>query len=360
MDYYIRELRISEGIQKTAGVKAREDADFIFSKMGIKELPIENEIKERSKLNLFRKFISHLEIYASWKKSFKDKTAGDRIIIQFPCIEHSLFLVNVLRKAVNRDIEVILLIHDLELVRNSRRKDLSVFKRIRMQIEEKSVLRCASKVIVHNEKMKEYLINFGIRNSKIIVLGVFDYILSESYLRENRKYSDTLIVAGNLRPHKAKYVYHLPEEIRFNLYGVGYSDESKKNISYKGAFLPEELCKVMEGDFGLVWDGTSCESCKGVFGEYLKLNNPHKVSLYLACNIPVIIWKQAALAEFVKENKCGILVDSLYDLNNILENMSTEEYEELKEGAKNIGEKVREGAYLKKAIEGCLSRSEKE
>ena len=30
MNYYIEEIQTSEGVQKTAGVKARDDADCIF------------------------------------------------------------------------------------------------------------------------------------------------------------------------------------------------------------------------------------------------------------------------------------------------------------------------------------------
>ena len=59
----------------------------------------------------------------------------------------------------------------------------------------------------------------------------------------------------------------------------------------------------MDQNFGLVWDGTSLDGCNGRYGEYLKFNNPHKTSLYLSCGIPVIIWKEAALADFVEEHK---------------------------------------------------------
>ena len=58
----------------------------------------------------------------------------------------------------------------------------------------------------------------------------------------------------------------------------------------------------MEGSFGLVWDGISVETCAGVYGEYLKVNNPHKTSLYLASGIPVIIWKEAAWLSLLNAN----------------------------------------------------------
>ena len=78
----------------------------------------------------------------------------------------------------------------------------------------------------------------------------------------------------------------------------------------------------------------STATCTGVYGEYLRINNPHKTSLYLASEIPVIIWKEAALAKFIVDNKCGIAVDSLEDIKQALQDLSEEEYNEMKNNAK--------------------------
>lgn len=355
MNYYIKELYVSEGIQKTAGVKARDDVNYILSEIGFKDLTIISGMTDRSKKRFWQKLKSHIMVYKYWNKALRGKKAGDRIVIQFPCVEHSLFLANILKIIVSQGIEVILLVHDLELMRNAKRTDVSIIKRMRMKIEEYSVLQQANKIIAHNAKMKEYLVGLGIEESKIVILEIFDYLINNFSSKENHRYLDTLIIAGNLRYHKAQYVYHLPEQIKVNLYGVGYEGKIKENISYKGAFLPEELSEVMEGGFGIVWDGISSENCIGVYGEYLKLNNPHKMSLYLANEIPVIVWKQAALAKFVEENNCGILVESLYDIKMILQNMTKDEYDILKQGARNIGDKMRSGVYLKRAIEKCMN-----
>ena len=99
-----------------------------------------------------------------------------------------------------------------------------------------------------------------------------------------------------------------------------------------------------------MWDGNSIQTCASVFGEYLRVNNPHKTSLYLAAGIPVIIWAEAALAEFVSENECGITITSLEGLSARLKNVSEEEYENLKKNAARVGEKLRKGYYTQKAI----------
>ena len=82
----------------------------------------------------------------------------------------------------------------------------------------------------------------------------------------------------------------------------------------------------------------------------MKFNNPHKASLYLSSGIPVIIWRQAALADFIEKTKLGLAIDSLNDLDEVLANISTIEYKNLIENTRNIASKLRDGSFIKKAI----------
>ena len=118
--------------------------------------------------------------------------------------------------------------------------------------------------------------------------------------------------------------------------------------------LPEELIYNLQGSFGLVWDGDSSATCTGVYGDYLKINNPHKTSMYLAAGIPVIIWEEAALANFIKKNHCGITIKSTDEIRNIIDNMLDEEYETLKANACKIGGKLRRGYFLKSAMKQSI------
>ena len=136
----------------------------------------------------------------------------------------------------------------------------------------------------------------------------------------------------------------------FNLFGINYQDRHRDNFHYFGSFTPDDLPYNLTGSFGLVWDGPSSETCAGVYGKYLTINNPHKTSLYLASGIPVAIWKNAALARYVEENGCGITVNSLSELNSVISSLTDEEYNEMKEKAKKTGEKLRLGWYTKQAI----------
>ncbi len=352
MKYYIQEVYKAKTDQKTAGIKARDDVEEILESLSYRPIVISSIIKDRKDLKKLKKVLIHKETYDIWKKTLSFLKSEDELIVQFPIKEHSIFLSHLFKIIQNRNIKVSLIIHDLELLRTAKRQSISRSQRLRLKIEEENMLKICSKIIVHNEKMKNFVSSLGIDKNKLISLEIFDYLiddLKKEQLKKNQK-DLPIIIAGNLRIHKAKYAYHLPDNYNFNLYGVDYEGVINDKIKYHGSFSPNALPYAMEGSFGLVWDGESATTCNGVYGEYLKINNPHKTSLYLSLGIPVIIWKQAALADFICENKCGIVIDSLYDIKDKLDKMTEKEYNELLENTQKVSEKLLNGYYTKKAI----------
>lgn len=362
MEYYICEKQMDEGLQKTAGVKAREDVEVILSQMGCLALDIPSNDDRRRSAHGFKKLMWHFRIWKIWEKNLKKLQKGDCIYVQFPIIEHSFLLAHLFKRLSGRGIKVVLIIHDLELLRVAIRPDVSKIKKLRLKVEEKDALKHASQLIVHNIRMKKYIMRLNISGDKIIPLHIFDYLipdLDRKKMSEQKLGKDLpVIIAGNLRPHKAQYVYQLPDNCIFNLYGVGYEGQEKEQVWYKGMFKPEELPYVLSGSFGLVWDGTSANTCSGVYGEYLQINNPHKASLYIASGIPVIIWSHAALADFVKENDCGIVVDSLSDIKGKLMNMSESEYQRLRMDTAVTADRLRSGYYMKNAVKNSRKNME--
>lgn len=358
MNYFVSEVQTDEGVQKTAGVKARDDVEAILKKMGMQELQIVTKWQERKEGSIAYRVSVHSKVKKVWEKSLSMLKSGDILIVQFPIIEHSIFLSRVFKKLEKRGVRIVLIIHDLELLRVSLRKDTSLKKRIRLSIEEKDALFSAYRIVAHNKAMCDYLTELGISSEKLVSLQIFDYLIEgfECDRLSQRKNGKQMpvIIAGTLRPHKAQYAYKLPENQSFNLFGVGYEGKEGGNISYRGSFLPDELPYALDGSFGLVWDGEGIETCTGVYGDYLKINNPHKTSLYLAAGIPVIIWNKAALADFITENQCGFVVESLRDIPTIISDMSEEQYLLYKEGAENVGEKMRKGYYMQQAVQNCL------
>ena len=145
--------------------------------------------------------------------------------------------------------------------------------------------------------------------------------------------------------------------LTIHLYGSNFEDKIKNPVLlYHGSFKPEELPGKMEGNFGVVWDGVWADTCEGNTGQYLKYNNPHKVSLYLASGLPVIIWDQAALADFILRNRVGITVSNLDEIWERLNALSAEEYRTMCTNAEKIGEKIRNGYYFYHALDTAFDK----
>ncbi len=355
MKYYSKEFYVNEKVRMTAGEKARDDLDAIMEDIGFQALPVYYPIENTSK-NPINKVLNQLRIYKSLKKSYAPLQQGDTLLIQFPLKQTAVLYQLLMKSLRSRGVATIALIHDLQSLRHGKLKSTSLLKKLKMRITEIVVLKGATKVIVHSKNMAEMLAAMGVDAKKLVVLGIFDYLIPgfDFSLREGKTGKNKpVIIAGNLRAKKAAYVYNLPTNCDFNLYGVDFTGRLHGSSKYYGAFPPTEIPYQMEGSFGLVWDGRLAETCSDTFGEYLRINCPHKTSLYLASGIPVAIWSQASLAEFIVKNKVGITVDSLYDLHGAIDRVSEEEYAEMLKNAKRVGEKLRDGAFTKEALNHC-------
>ena len=354
MKYYIKEFQESEEARTTAGGKAREDVDDILENAGYACIEYADKLLESDSVAEALK--NHKVKSKVLESLLEGLTSGDELVVQFPIVNNSIYHAGVFKKLKKRGVKVVLIVHDLESLRYLKNSSLPVKKKIRFYIEEKGILKTVDKIIVHNERMVEAMKSLGYDERKMVPLGIFDYLIPEY---DNRKrdvdsnigFGKPVIVAGNLRREKVGYVYQLPENVEFNLYGIGYEEQDAPNIKYHGAFPPEDLPFEVQGSFGLVWDGSSADTCAGVYGEYLKINNPHKTSLYIAAGIPVIIWDQAALAGFVKDNNCGITVSSLGELQEKMSRLTEEEYGQMTANAQRLGEKLRMGSFTVKALD---------
>ena len=351
----IEEQQDKESI-KHAGGKAREDLNSILLSMGLQELRIVGPKKNRAAATPLSRAAYHIQFADIWSKALRKVKDGDTIIMQFPVINDTILLSRIIRSIKKKNVKVCVFIHDLETIRMANDTNLSPLARWRLKREELDGLRQFDRIIVHNQFMKDFLHSeLLISNDKMIPLEIFDYLIPDTgaVLKECSNYR-SCIIAGNLNRNKAGYVYRLPEEPTFELYGINYDGESASNVHYHGAFPADELPCHLEGGFGLVWDGDSAETCNGVWGNYLKYNNPHKTSLYLAAGFPVAIWKESAMANFIVSRNLGIAVNSLIELDSVLTQMSKEEYDVLKENALAISENLRTGYFTKQALNKAL------
>ena len=346
MKYYLKEEFLHDNNAKNAGNKARNDVEEIVKREGYQSLVLSVD-------NWYEMGTLKAQLHKSKAigQALNQLKQGDELLIQFPMLHHSFFTTHHVKKAQKKGVKVHFIIHDLEALRYANLDTVPLKHKIRVQIQESGLLGAADGIIAHNPIMKSVLVNKGVAEDKIVSLGIFDYLIPNFQEKSGLTKDQPIIVAGNLAQEKAGYLYSLPEEPAYNLYGVGF-DESRAlaNETYFGSFLPDELPAALEGGFGLVWDGDSAETCSGVFGEYLRYNNSHKASLYLAAGFPVVVWEESALAHFVIDKQCGLVVSSLSDLKENLDTLSEEQYKEMLENAKQIGSKLRQGQYLRTAL----------
>ena len=79
----------------------------------------------------------------------------------------------------------------------------------------------------------------------------------------------------------------------------------------------------------------------------------------MAAGLPVIVWDQAAVADFVREQGVGLPVSSLGRLEEALSSVTEDQYREMKRRAEAVGQKVRAGEYLSGALRKAEALSER-
>ena len=334
MNKFLIEYKYDEKLN--AGSKARDDVREILN-----SIEYTNVLLEKPKNNI-KKLLHLVQI----KKNLQIINNGSIVLIEWPLV--SKIYMKLIFKILNKkQCKKIALIHDITKLRNDK-----LFK----NEDEIELLNKFDLIITHNSKMSKYLIENKLK-VKCIKLCIFDYLYKENNLiiKENNDYNK-IVFAGNLAKEKSGFLYKINDDLANNidltLFGANI-DKSllNPNIKYLGSVPPKELPNRLKGFWGLIWDGNSINKCDGILGEYLKYNNPHKASLYLSAGIPIIVWKESALSDFVYKNEVGIVIKNLNELKSI--NFNKKLYEKYEKNAIKISEKLRMGYYTKKSIQKC-------
>lgn len=323
---------------KSAGGKAKTDIENILQKNGYRNIGLSQSHYTNKILDYFLNLIGII-------KSVFCLPFHGILFLQYPMKKYYSFICGI---AHLKSTKVVTVIHDLGTF---RRKKLTIEKEIKR-------LNHSDVIIAQNPQMKDWLESNGYKG-RLTVLEVFDYFSGTQNNSEREIDNQKYIVnyAGALSRKKNSFLYEFSPFIntfRFHLYGTGFSpDESIEDrdcFVYKGFRESSELIKEMQGDFGLVWDGNSLDTCSGNFGIYLKYNTPHKISFYIRCHLPVIIWNEAAMASFIKKEKIGFTISSLKELDERLRQISVSEYQEMKNNVKKVSEQLQSGYYMTKAL----------
>ncbi|UYN55710.1 hypothetical protein OFW50_09465 [Lacticaseibacillus chiayiensis] len=304
---------------------------------------------------LSKKLIS----YRALRNYFSRVKLGDTIFVQYPLyISYPAFLQVIYYLRIIKHCKLIFIVHDL----NSLRIDPTIGLRGmghtndggRSLKNELRILKLASDILVPTEAMREFLKNTNKVSANIIVFGLYEH-LTDSLEIPRFKKKQTMIFAGNL--NKAGFLEELGNsDFHYEIYGKKPSSfDLPKNLDYRGAFASNELAGQFKGGFGLVWDGFSSNGISGVMGEYLRYNSPFKASMFLSSGLPIVVWEQAAIADFVRQQHLGITVSSLKEAELIIRDLTDEQYAELAVNVRTFALQLRQGVHFIRAIKDALA-----
>lgn len=325
---------------KDAGCKARIDAREIFLRRGYKSYPINYQPGK----TFFLKVHFYISVFFRLCKIPRHSI----IAVQFPFYYLDRISILFSYIASFKHLRIIILLHDLDFLRFGGKYGLKQKKGCRILFKAKNI-------ISHNQKMTEVLEEIGIDSKRIVNLKVFDYLLDSRFPVSAHLNGNTVVFAGNLT--KSLFCKNLKainlKNISIRLYGVTDNPTSllSKNIEYAGCFKPDELPYKLNGNYSLVWDGDSLKTCSGLIGNYLRYNNPHKISLSIISRLPVIIWEEAALADFVVNEKIGFTVKNLFELEEKISHITENQYAEFQKNLERLSSSLLRGLYLESALE---------
>lgn len=324
----------------SAGNKAKSDMEAIMEDIGFRNIGLEDTRRKGKAATFFAVLAGVLKGVASLRR-------GDVLLLQYPLKKYYTFIC---RMAHMKGARVITLVHDLG---SFRRHKLTPRHEVRR-------LSNSDFIIALNPSMQQWLRDNGCAVPSTS-LGVWDFLSPSSPSVRALGDNPVVVYAGALGVRKNRFLYAwgpLISGFRANLYGWGFDPaqaERPDAIDVKGFKLADELIATAEGQFGLVWDGDSTSTCSGAWGEYLRYNNPHKTSLYLRCHLPLIVWKEAAMAPFVLDNGIGIAVDSLEEIPARLAAVTPESYDAMMANVIRVSDRIARGAYFREAVSRALA-----
>ena len=319
----------------SAASKAVLDCNKIFSANGYQDYTFtvgDNANKARYYLSLLKQLL----------KFFFSVKPESIIGIQYPLLSINHVFKYFIKFSRFKKVKFFCIIHDLESLRTGGKDDTLIDKEV-------ANLNFYDIIIVHNEDMKAWLSSKGIRRP-MISLNLFDYLTNDFDSKKLHNAKGPVVYAGNLI--KSTFIYSLNQigNQLFTVFGPGFQAGKAlaANITFGGQFSPDQIPKELRGSFGLIWDGSSIDQCDEVLGNYLRYNNPHKCSLYIAAGLPLIAPASSAIAKLITQLNIGLLITCLHDLAAV--DINAQSYEQMQMNVLTLREKVISGWFFSTAL----------
>ncbi len=301
------------------GLKARGDVNKLFVDSNIYYVSHEKGLIDRGKF------------FVRLNKEIME--CDDCILVHYPLSGvHSY--INVLTKK-----KTILFVHRVLSEDDMENGEVSLFNKF-------------SVLIVHTVRMKNWLEQAGV-TTPIVVLNLFDYI-SNKDIGLGQHYGVSVVCSKDeVYPEYLYDTLNENEKVSFQLFGrsLDVSRLFYTNYVLESDVVGTNIIDQITGKFGLVWFGDYMDESTDMYGFENRTYVPYVLSLYIAAEVPVIVWSKGVLADIVTNLGIGLVIDDLYQLTNELSLVTDEEYLEYKENVARLGQKVRIGEYAWSAIE---------
>ena len=367
MNYYTVTNYIDHDQLRTAGGKGRDDYFEVLRRTGLEPIVIPT-VKSALRIPVTERFSLEQKLRNVWRSALSGLGEGDVLVLHSPVSEKFLGITTIIEEVCERGCKIIDIVFDLETFFKSDYSRFAGFKQTADRLTEAGLFELSDVIICHNDKMKDKIVSLGVAPEKIVCVGVMDYLRDGYEVKDPERFGrkGPVVFCGNLGENKSGFVYDICEVtnpgLDLELYGPGYTGREQYTttrgsiVTYRGTYTAFELMDKMEGSFGLVWDGPSVHTCEGACGEYLSYNNPHKMSHYLASGMPVLVWEDAAMADFVTRQGCGLTIRELGDIPGLIRSLTDEQYAELRRNAERVGADMRKGMHIRFAVIAAFSK----
>ncbi len=258
---------------------------------------------------------------------------GDIVIFQSPTWNGTRFdLEYIKRLKLYENIKIAVFIHDVI--------PLMFSSNYYLMKDTISLYNMADVLIVPSEKMLSILRKEGLTVDKIIIQEMWDNTTDIKLGKPN--FNNVINFSGS--PKRFNIVNSWSINTKLKVFSKDF-DVKNNNVDYEGWYDNSELLIKLNknGGFGLVWE-QSWDS------EYYTTNVSFKLSTYLAAGIPVIVPKKLSNSHLIEEYGLGIVVESIEEVQDIIENLTDNDYNSLVNNVFNFRELLVQGFFTKKIL----------
>lgn len=207
----------------------------------------------------------------------------------------------------------------------------------------------ADLIIAPSQGMIDFLRSEGLSVRKTVIQRIWDLpvVIDQSVKPQFRKRINFAAnVTSNDRPFVKNWNCDTVElAVTANRRDCGWA--TGKNIDFLGWFSNDYLlvnALRRSGGFGLLW-----QDCPW-WHEYMKINASYKLGTYLAAGLPVIVSGTIAESETIRHKNLGIVVDSVEEAVERVNEMKEEQYKKMADDAGLFSDLIREGYFTKKIL----------